>query len=181
MTFGGSNGQFSNVDLTTTAPSGNNPSIAVLWDDWQFFSPGTDASYYYTLMGAPGSRRFITQWNLAEGCCSGSPIPVTFQSVLFEGSNDILLSYLNVDSGDFRAFGNSATVGIRDTDGQLNGQNLQWSFNSPVIKNQQSILFSRKSVPEPTSTLDLLAFGVLCTGLRSQGKKRQKAHNKRFN
>jgi len=174
MTFGGSNGQFSNIDLTTTAPFGNLPSIAVLWDDWQFFSPGTDASYYYTTMGAPGSRSFITQWNFAEGYFD-SPSPVTFQSVLFEGSNNILFSYLDVDSGDFRSFGGDATVGIRDTDGHLNGELLQWSFNSPVIRNEESILFSPQSVPEPTSTLGVLVFGALGAGSLLKRKQQQKA------
>jgi len=179
MTFGGTNSQFTNVNLTTTAPSGNLPSIAVLWDDWQFFSPGTDASYYYTTMGAPGSRSFITQWNLAEGF-SDSPSSVTFQSVLFEGTNDILFSYLDVNSGDFRSFGGSSTVGIRDRNGQLNGENLQWSFNSPVIRNRESICFSTSgcrsvAVPEPASTLGLLAFGTFGAGSLLKRKRQQKA------
>ncbi|MBE9125360.1 MULTISPECIES: PEP-CTERM sorting domain-containing protein [unclassified Coleofasciculus] len=173
MTFGGSNSQFSNVNLTTTAPFNNLPSIAVLWDDWQFFSPGTDASYFYTTMGTEGNRRFITQWNFAEGF-SDSPSPVTFQSVLFEGSNNILFSYLDVNSGDFRAFGNSATVGIRDVNGHLNGKNVQWSFNSPTIRNQQSILFKPASVPEPASTLGLLAFGAFSVSSLLKRKQEQK-------
>jgi len=120
MTFGGTNGNFSNQNFTGSL-SVNLPSIAPLWDDWQFFQGGTDAAYYQTL-GAVGSRRFITQWNLAGGFAS-SPSLITIQAVLFEGSNDILLRYLDVDSGDFRAFGGSSTVGIRDTNGQSNGEN----------------------------------------------------------
>jgi hypothetical protein len=179
MTFGGNNSQYSNINLTTEAPSGNLPSIAVLWDDWQFFSPGTDASYFYTTMGALGSRRFITQWNFAEGF-SDSPSPVTFQSILFEGTNDILFSYLDVDSGDFRSFGGSATVGIRDVNGHLNGENLQWSFNSRVIRNRESICFSTSGcrsavVPEPASTLGLLAFGAFGAGSLLKRKREQKA------
>ncbi len=179
MTFAGSTGQFFNIDLTTEAPAplDNLPSIAVLWDDWQFFSPGTDATYY-TTMGAPGSRSFITQWNLAEGY-PDSPSSVTFQSVLFEGTNDILFSYLDVNSGDFRSFGGSSTVGIRDRNGQLNGENLQWSFNSPVIRNRESICFStsgcRSVVPEPASTLGLLAFGAFGAGSLLKRKRQQKA------
>jgi len=172
LNFGGSNSQYTNIDLTRSAPFGNLPSIAPLWDDWQFFSFGTDATYYQTL-GTPGNRRFITQWNLAEGFFD-SPSPVTFQSVLFEGSNDILFSYLDVDSGDFRAFGGSSTVGIRNRNGHLNGENLQWSFDSPAIANRQSILLSRKSVPEPTSMLGLLAFGALGVAASLKHKKQQK-------
>lgn len=182
MTFGVSIGQFSNVNLTTTGPGVNPPSIAVLWDDWRFFSlfsPDTDASYYYTTMSAPGSRSFITQWNRVESFSGEPPSSVTFQSVLFEGTNDILFSYLDVDSGDFRSFGADATVGIRDTNGQFNGENLQWSFNSPVIRNRESICFSttgcRSVVPEPTSTLGLLAFGAFGAGSLLKRKRQQKA------
>jgi hypothetical protein len=119
-------------------------------------------------MGAPGSRRFITQWNFAEGF-PDSP-----------SANDILFSYLDVDSGDFRSFGGSATVGIRDVNGQLNGENLQWSFNSPVIRNRESICFSTSGcrsavVPEPASTLGLLAFGAFGAGSLLKRKREQKA------
>jgi hypothetical protein len=136
LTFGGSTGQYTNVNLGTSSPSVNLPSISALWDDWVF----NDAAYYQTL-GTLGNRRFIVQWNSARGY-STSPSTVTFQTVLFEKTNDILFSYLDVDSGDFRSFGGNATVGIRDTNGQLNGRNLQWSFNSPVIRNNQLICFS---------------------------------------
>src|SRR5436309_1228938 len=35
MTFGGANGFYNNLDLTTNGLTGANfPSIAVLWDDW---------------------------------------------------------------------------------------------------------------------------------------------------
>ncbi|MDJ0690785.1 MAG: hypothetical protein QNJ41_20040 [Xenococcaceae cyanobacterium MO_188.B32] len=170
MTFGGTNGQFSNVDLTTTAPFGDFPSIAPLWDDWQFFSEGTDATYFQTL-GTPGDRRFVLQWNIAEGF-SDSPSPVTFQSTLFEGSNEILFSYLDVDSGDFRAFGSDGTVGIRNSGGEATGEVEQFSFNTPALRNEQSILFKQvKPTPEPNSVLGLLVLGFL--GMKSR-LKRQK-------
>lgn len=171
LTFAGTNVLFTNKNLTTTAPLGNHPSIAVLWDDWKFSSSGNSAVYYQTL-GQTGNRRFITQWNAALGYPT-SPSPVTFQSVLFEGSNDILLSYLDVDAGNNKSFGGNATVGIRDIDGQLNGRNLQWSFDSPVIKDSQSIRFSYYSpvikdsqssrVPEPASLVGLLALAACST------------------
>ena len=34
VTLGGTNNQFGNVDLASSAPSSDIPSIAVLWDDW---------------------------------------------------------------------------------------------------------------------------------------------------
>ena len=158
MSFGGSNSQFFNQNLTTDAPSGNLPSIAVLWDDWQYFQSGADAVYHQTV-GAVGSRRFITQWNVAGGFAS-SPSFVTFQSVLFEGSNNILLSFLDTESGDFRNFGSNATVGIRDTNGQVNGRLLQWSHNSSGITNRSSVLFTTTPIPTPALLPGLIGMGV---------------------
>lgn len=140
ISFGGQNAQFSNVNIATFSPSLDVPSIAVAWDDWQFFQSGSDAVYYQTL-GSPGSRRFVVTWRIAHGFFS-SPSDVTFQAILTEGSDSILLQYLDIDSGDFRAFGANATVGIRDTNGQSNGRNLQWSVNSAALSNGQAILFS---------------------------------------
>src|SRR2546427_229172 len=48
MTFGGASIAYSNVNLTTTAPPDNLPSISVLWDDWETQSPGSDGVYYKT-------------------------------------------------------------------------------------------------------------------------------------
>jgi len=171
LTFGGSNYQYSNSSFSTSVPYSNLASIGVLWDDWQFFPGDTDAVYYQTV-GDPGNRRFITQWNRAGGFYS-SPSTVTFESVLFEGSNDILFSYQDVNSGDYRSFGGSSTVGIRDVNGQLNGRNLQWSYDSASIRNGESIRISSTStsVPEPSSGLGLLAIGSI--GVVSAMKRKQ--------
>ena len=136
ITFGGKNGQFGNVDLTTTAPGGDLPSVAVLWDDWQAL-PG---SVVYQTLGTPGTRRLIVQWNDIQDCCSGIvPETVTFQAVLYEATGVLKFQYADVTS--IISFGGSATVGIRDTGGNVNGRVLQWSVDSPVIANGQAIQF----------------------------------------
>ncbi|GET38287.1 PEP-CTERM sorting domain-containing protein [Microseira wollei] len=172
MTFGSSNFDWVNTSFTGSVFP-NLPSIAPFWDDLQTFQPGTDAVYYYQTVGTAGNRRFITQWNNVGGYFN-SPSFMTFQAVLFEGSNNILFSYQDVDSGDFRSFGGEATVGIRNTNGNLNGQNLQWSYNSPSLRNGQSILISR--VPEPASVLGLLAFGAMGAGSALKRFQQQKAN-----
>src|SRR5262245_9600693 len=145
ITFGGPSTDFNNVNLSTTvAPSNNLPCIAVLWDDWETESVGADALYYNTL-GAVGSRQCIVQWNsVMPGNGSGTNT-VTFQARLFEGSNQILLSYLDVVVSDDSSYGNGAfaTVGIRDLNGQTNNRNLMWSHNQGVVTNGENILFTR--------------------------------------
>jgi hypothetical protein len=145
MTFGGPSADFNNVDVSAAvAPTNNLPCIAVLWDDWETESLGADAIYYKTL-GTEGSRQFIVQWNNVMPVNGMGTNTVTFQARLFEASNQILLSYLDVVVSDDPSYGNGAfaTVGIRDIGGQTNNRNLLWSYNQAVITNRENILFTR--------------------------------------
>jgi len=138
LTFDGCSSEWTNVDLANN-PADGPPRAAVLWDDWVFSAPGDGA--YYETRGEPGQRRFILEWHIAYGF-GPSPSSVTFEVTLFEGANKILLQYEDVDSGDWRSNGASATVGLQDTSGHLNGRVLQWSFNQPVIADGEAILFT---------------------------------------
>jgi len=142
MTFVHGTGQYWNDGLEY-GPS-DVPAIAPLWDDWVTFG-GADAVYYQT-SGAPGNRRLIVQWNMILGYY-WSPSSVTFQVVLFEGSNEIEFRYQDVDSGDYRSFGGDATVGIRDANASSNGRWLQWSHNQAVISNGKAIRFGANRAP----------------------------------
>jgi hypothetical protein len=149
-------------------PPANLPSIAVLWDDWQFLQTGLDAVYFQTI-GAPGNRQFIVQWNNANGY-SSSPSAVTFQAALFEGSNDIQFRYLDVDAGNDRSFGGSATVGIANSNSDATGEFLQWSTNSQVVASGEAILI--RTVPEPTS-IAFVGIGVASVLVASRRRWQQ--------
>jgi hypothetical protein len=141
ITFGGVNGQFGNIDITSDAPTFNLPSVAVLWDDWTA-SPG---SVFYQTLGSAPSRRFIAQWNQVRHVGGLVASNVTFQVILYEANQCLKFQYVDVDvdpgvSG--WSFGGGATVGIRDRFGNLNGRNLQWSFNQATLCNTQAILLS---------------------------------------
>jgi hypothetical protein len=145
LTFGGSSPDFNNTNLATApAPSNNLPCIAVLWDDWETESPGSDGVYYKT-EGSAGNRQFVVQWNKVIPVNGTGTDPVTFQVRLFEDGNEILLAYPDVVVADDPAYGRGAfaTVGIRDRDGQLNNRNLLWSYNQAVLTNGEFILFTR--------------------------------------
>lgn len=178
MTFGGASTAYANVDLTTTSPPDNLPSIAVLWDDWETQAPGSDGVYYKTT-GTAGSRQFIVQWNKVIPVNGTGTTPVTFEARLLEGSNQILLSYWEVvvsESSPVASLGVGATVGIRDVSGQSNNRNLQWSYNQGVITNGLNLLFAPPIRPPvinaatitpsaPTRTNALLAVVTSATDL----------------
>jgi hypothetical protein len=104
------------------------------WTDLTLLGAGS--AVYYQTQGSVGSRQFIIEWYNATVAATNSA--ATFEVVLSEGSNQILFQYLGVDSGQ----GNSATVGIRASGGQTNGQQIQWSYNAAVLSNNYAILFA---------------------------------------
>lgn len=160
VSFGGCEPSGHPVDVAASPTPNDLPTAAVLWDDWQFYDPG-DGSVFYQTIGLPGDQSLVIQWNLARGFPS-SPQPVTFEAILREGSNILQFLYLSTDSGDSRAFGASASVGIRDTGGDANGRALSWSAMQPLIAGGTGIEFEPGVVetPEPASAA-LLASGLL--------------------
>jgi hypothetical protein len=129
---------FANTDLATTAPPGDGPAILPFWSDLTFQVAGGGA-VYYGAQGTPGSRRFVLEWSNAYP--QGSANPVTFEVVLYEGSNKILLQYQTVDLGAANPAGNGAlaTVGVRAAGGNTNGKQLAWSFDAAVLGNSKAI------------------------------------------
>jgi hypothetical protein len=140
---------FANTDLTSTAPPMDHPGLFPFWTDLSFENPG--AGVAYQALGDPGSRRFVLQWNGAHPV--GSPNPVTFEAILYEGSNQILFQYKTVDlgAGNPASKGGQATIGIRNADGQNIDEEIAWSHNAPIVANETAILFTGNRVA-PTIT-----------------------------
>ena len=135
---------FTNLDLTVQSPVGNQPLIAPFWSDLTFAVPGAGSVAYQTLGTAP-TRQFIIQWNNATVLnVSGN---LNFQVILYEGSNNILFQYQAVQSSSAAVSnGAAATVGIRNTDGQTNGNRLQWSYHVAAVTNNMAIQFAAPAV-----------------------------------
>ena len=151
ITFGGATTAYSNVNFTTTSPSPNLPCIAVLWDDWETHSVGSDGVYYKTIGTAP-DRQFVVQWNKVIPVNGTGTNAVTFQARLFEGGSRILLSYWQVvvvESNLVASLGAGATVGIRAASGQTNNRDLQWSYNQGAITNGLNLLFAPPASNQP--------------------------------
>jgi hypothetical protein len=142
---------FANSDLTSSAPENDPPAILPYWSDLTFQVAGA-GSVYYQVLGAAGSRRLVVQWSHAFP--QGSPNPVTFQAILFEGTNRILFQYqvASLGEGNPASGGGTATIGIRNAGGLASGQQLPWSFDANVIANESAILFTPPGLTTPTIT-----------------------------
>jgi hypothetical protein len=124
MGFGAPDNSSANISL---ADPGLGALIAPLWQDWQFFTPGTDGAYYETT-GAPGEQEFIVEWHDAASTNFRARGLVTFEAILYEGSNDILFSYAGIDTGNAgTSNGAAATIGVS---GGTTGEYVEYSYDS---------------------------------------------------
>lgn len=139
-------GDFANTDLTSSAVPGDLPAVAPFWSDLSFAPAGAGAVYYQTV-GAAGSQQFVIEWYNAFP--SGSVTPVTFEAILFQGTNKVLFQYQNVDlgSGNPASKGAQATVGFRNSGGNSNNQQIQWSYDAGVLGNSSAILLGTTFSP----------------------------------
>jgi hypothetical protein len=124
---------FSNGSLPN---AGLGLAILPFWDD---IDADTGDVYYETQGSAP-NRQFIVQWDDRPHFSNiGS---ATFEVILYEGSNQILFQYQDLDFGDATYdYGASATVGL-NKDGV---EAVQYSYNSAVLSDNMAILFIQSS------------------------------------
>lgn len=179
LTFGSSSGLTYTTPTTTSNLNGSlssetselkgSPAIAVAWDDWTTTPNGTDGVYYATL-GEAGSRRFVVEWHDTQHYGASNTSPVSFEAVLYEGSNAIEFRYLDMDTGNnATALGLAATVGLRDFAADKNGRSLEWSNNQALLANSSSVLFA--PVPLPASYAVMMS-GLAGLGLLSRRRKK---------
>lgn len=149
LTFGASNSTYSNYQF----PSNDGiPRIAAWFDDLYIDGP---AKIVYEVKGVAPNRRLIVQWNQVRhfsGSTRGD-----FEIILYEGSNNIQLQYLNANLTPY-ANGSSATVGLNKGDGI---DNTLYSYNTAYLSNGRSITFIPASTYGLTTLTPLnLAVGV---------------------
>ncbi|MCQ6962291.1 alkaline phosphatase family protein [Methanolobus chelungpuianus] len=118
--------------------------ISPYWDDLVTWEGGR---VYYQTLGTAPNRIFVVEW-VDNQHYSSSTSGITFEAILYEGSNNIRFQYKDVDFGsvywatsyDRPPYnkGGSATVGIESPDG--NG-GIQYSYNKQVINPELAILF----------------------------------------
>jgi uncharacterized repeat protein (TIGR01451 family) len=144
---GGTNGRLGQP-IGSSAPHN---FIAPFWDDIGAHLPSGVGAVYYKAIGTAPNREFIVQWNklVPSGYYGANSTltntnGITFEAILFEGSNNILFQYKNVTfSNGFETYfgtkdnGGEATVGIEGS----GGDGLQYSYKEKVLNSRESILF----------------------------------------
>lgn len=128
---------FSNATL----PSSTTPTLRMypFWDDIY----DTVGNVYYEVQGSAPNRMLIIEWyNRSHYTSTGGVGDATFEIILFEGSNEILFQYADVNFGDpLFDFGLSATVGLNESASSA----VLYSYNTAVITDGKAILWT----PQP--------------------------------
>ena len=98
---------------------------------WTLLAP-MDSVFYQTL-GVTPTRQFIVQFDAVPNGFSG--LTDTWEIILNEGTNDILVQYVSAQSGPFT----SATAGIEDAKGKIG---LRWAGPGAVTLVNQAVRYS---------------------------------------
>jgi hypothetical protein len=109
--------------------------LAPLWDDWV---EDDDGDIFVQALGSAGGRVFIVQYDDVRGY-PDSPARVTFQVQIHEATDDLEVHYEDVDSGDYRAFGRDATIGVQQSGG---GPVTRYSYNQEAIFDGEALRFN---------------------------------------
>jgi hypothetical protein len=154
---------FSNTAIPASNSYGVNDFIAVYWDD---LNPGSAGAVYYEVVGEAPLRKLIVQW---EGVPNyGTSDAVTAQAILFEGTNNILVQYLD-PSGEA---GSGATTGIQgDT-----ATGLQYGYNTAHLSADLAVCYVYPGSTDPTclgATDALWAFEDPDTGTVDAGASQE--------
>ncbi len=146
LTFGAIGYAYSNTSIPSL--SSPNDYIAPFWDD---LNPAAGGSIDYATFGSAPNRRFVVEWSSVPRYSVTDPPggegALTFEVVLFEGSNDILFQYQALTGPN--ASGDSATVGIEYATG---ASGVLYVYNTPgSLQEGMAIQFSPViSGPTPT-------------------------------
>jgi len=107
--------------------------IAPFWDD---LNPSSGGAVYWEVRGTAPERRLIVQWHQVPHYYNYGA--ATFQAILYEGSNNILFQYADVqfENSSYNN-GISATVGLQEN----SSSGLQYSYNAASLYDGLAILF----------------------------------------
>jgi thermitase len=138
MTFG-DNGSIKDNFLIPGIAQPNN-FIAPFWDD---LNPSAGGKLYQQTFGAAPNRQYAVEWyQVPRAGDSAESSSLTFEAILFEGSNQALTQYQTLKG--ISSDGSSATIGVEYANGTA-GKEYSYNQAGAVIEGQ-ALLF----VPYPT-------------------------------
>jgi hypothetical protein len=139
LQFTTQNGAYQNRCLDEGPDAGMGDMIAPYWDDLDLTFRGY---LRYDTAGSEPNRIFIVEWQNAPRY--GTPTDtVTFAVQLFEGSNDIVFLYQNVNTFEGHS-GSGATIGLQSA---AQGLALQYGCNWPAVANAAALRFAHPVLP----------------------------------
>jgi hypothetical protein len=125
-----------NEAIPGTNSYGVNRFIAGYWDD---LNPGAGGEIYHQVLGVAPNRQMIVQWQDVPHF--GTTDTVTYQVILIEGNNDILVNYVDPSS----EAGVGATTGIQGDA----STGLQYGFNTANLTASLAICYSHPLSDNP--------------------------------
>ena len=144
------NTSYSNTSIpSTTTP---NAAIYALWDD--LYVDGSTGSVRTEQVGTAPNRSFVIEWRTVRFLSSSTPL-IRFEIVLSE-NGQVTLEYATA-SGSGPAQGNSATIGIENSSGNVA---LQYSYNQAVLSDGQAIAFVPPPFTPPVNTAPVVNAGA---------------------
>ena len=127
--------EYSNVAIPNAASPNN--YIAAFWDDIIIHASG--GVVYYQTIGTTPNRKCVTQMT-NMGFYGDPTLLGTLTIILYESTNEIQMQYrIIVDNSSTRAHGNSATIGLENSDGTAG---VQYSYNTVSLASEQAIHFT---------------------------------------
>jgi hypothetical protein len=134
---------WTNADVPSPTPP--NGFVAPLWDD---LNPSAGGGVWYRTIGSSPNRRFVVAWVGVRHYLNAGT--ATFELVLEEGTNDLVLQYQDVDFGNsFDDFGASATVGVENLDGTVGRKFL---YDQALLQPYQGAKALRFTMAPPGSS-----------------------------
>jgi hypothetical protein len=111
--------------------------IAGYWDD---LNPSSGGEIYYDIVGPDGSRELVVQWDAVPHFGSTTDT-VTYQVILYEGTNNIRLQYLDPSS----EAGSGATEGIQGDP----STGLEYACDLGALTSNLAVCFVYPGSPDP--------------------------------
>jgi hypothetical protein len=141
---GGTNGRqgYLSPNIRTIPDRLIGPAILPYWDDLQQDYIDGIGNVFVQTMGDAPNRRFVVEWfNLPVNALGGA-FNITFEAILFEGSNQILFQYADTDcSNAICDNGAAATIGL-NFDG---AHAILYSYKEATVGAGKAILFTPTS------------------------------------